>query len=69
MNNGIMCFMLNSHSQSSGLTLLAATHVFLIEPLLNIGLELQATHRVHRIGQEKETFVWKYIIKYLFFKT
>jgi E3 ubiquitin-protein ligase SHPRH len=56
-------FMLNAKSQSSGLTLVCATHVFLIEPVVQKGLELQAINRVHRIGQEKETFVWRYLIE------
>jgi hypothetical protein len=55
-------FMLNSHSQSSGLTLVAATHVFLVEPLLNPAMEQQAIHRVHRIGQTKPTTVHRYLI-------
>ncbi|KAI9335519.1 SNF2 family N-terminal domain-containing protein, partial [Obelidium mucronatum] len=56
-------FMLNAKSQSSGLTLVDATHVFLVEPVVNPGLEMQAINRVHRIGQTKETFVYRYIIK------
>jgi E3 ubiquitin-protein ligase SHPRH len=56
-------FMLNAKSQSSGLTLVCATHVFLIEPVVQKGLELQAINRVHRIGQTKETFVWRYLIE------
>lgn len=34
-------FMLNAKSQSQGLTLVAATHVFLVEPVINTALELQ----------------------------
>ena len=37
----IKVFMLNATSQSSGLTLVAATHVFLVEPILNPAMELQ----------------------------
>ena len=33
--------MLNAANQSSGLTLVAATHVFLVEPLMNPAVELQ----------------------------
>ena len=56
------CFLLHAKSQSAGLTLVNATHVFLCEPLLSVGLELQAISRVHRIGQESPTTVWLYCI-------
>lgn len=62
-DTSISCFMLNAKSQSSGLTLVAATHVFLVEPLLNRGLEMQAIHRVHRIGQTKTSYVWRYLVR------
>ncbi|KAJ3177101.1 hypothetical protein HDU87_004593 [Geranomyces variabilis] len=55
-------FMLNARSQSAGLTLVSANHVFLIEPVVNVALEAQAINRVHRIGQTRETTVWRYII-------
>ncbi|KAI8609158.1 SNF2 family N-terminal domain-containing protein [Chytriomyces sp. MP71] len=59
----IKLFMLNAKSQSSGLTLVGATHVFLVEPVVNRGLEMQAINRVHRIGQTKKTYVYRYIVK------
>lgn len=59
----ISCFLLHAKSQSAGLTLVNATHVFLCEPLVNVPLELQAVSRVHRIGQTKPTTVWVYIVE------
>ncbi|KAI8816717.1 SNF2 family N-terminal domain-containing protein [Fimicolochytrium jonesii] len=62
-DNDVEVFMLNARSQSSGLTLVSANHVFLVEPVVNIGLEEQAIGRVHRIGQTRETTVWRYIVR------
>jgi hypothetical protein len=50
-------------SCAQGLTLVEATHVFFLEPMLNLEQEAQAVNRIHRIGQESETFVHKYIIR------
>jgi E3 ubiquitin-protein ligase SHPRH len=60
-DSSITAFMLNAKSQSAGLTLVSATHVFILEPIFS-GLDKQAINRVHRIGQTKKTFVWRYII-------
>ncbi|KAF9926729.1 hypothetical protein BGZ67_007979 [Mortierella alpina] len=56
-------FMLHAKSQSAGLTLLSATHIFICEPLVNPVLQAQAVSRVHRIGQTKVTFVHYYLIR------
>jgi E3 ubiquitin-protein ligase SHPRH len=58
----IQVFMLHSQSQSSGLSLIDATHCFLVEPLINSAIELQAVSRIHRLGQTKPTFVWLYTV-------
>ena len=59
----INCLLLHAKSQSSGLNLTEARHVFLVEPLLHKGLEQQAIGRIHRIGQEKETAIYRYLIE------
>lgn len=58
----IRVFILDAKSQSSGLTLVNATHVMLVEPILHPGIELQAINRVHRIGQNRTTHVWRYLV-------
>ncbi|KAJ5894393.1 hypothetical protein N7495_006084 [Penicillium taxi] len=58
----VECFLLHGKAQSSGLTLINATHVFLCEPLINTAIELQAIARVHRIGQNRPTTVWMYLV-------
>ncbi|KAH3986244.1 hypothetical protein HBI56_036110 [Parastagonospora nodorum] len=59
---GIECFLLDAKSDSSGLNLVNATYVFLCEPLINPAIELQAIARVHRIGQQRPTTVFMYLI-------
>uniref|UniRef100_A0A0D9X2Z0 RING-type domain-containing protein n=1 Tax=Leersia perrieri TaxID=77586 RepID=A0A0D9X2Z0_9ORYZ len=48
---------------ANGLNLLEAQHVILMEPLLNPAAEAQAISRIHRIGQDKCTFVHRFIVK------
>ncbi|CRG87936.1 putative ATP-dependent helicase C144,05 [Talaromyces islandicus] len=58
----VECFLLHAKAHSSGLNLVNATHVFLCEPLINTAIELQAIARVHRIGQQRPTTVWMYLV-------
>jgi len=59
------CFvlLLNVKNGAEGLNLIEATHVFMIEPLLNCGLDSQATARIHRIGQTRKTFLHRYLVE------
>lgn len=56
------CFLLHARAHSSGLNLVNATHIFLCEPLINTAIELQAIARAHRIGQQRPTTVWMYLV-------
>lgn len=57
------CFLLHAKAQAAGLNLVCASHVILCEPLINTAIELQAVARVHRIGQQRATTVWMYLIE------
>ncbi|KAI7887884.1 SNF2 family N-terminal domain-containing protein [Mucor mucedo] len=62
-DENINVILLHARSQSSGLTLIEAQTVFIVEPVFNESLEKQAINRVHRIGQTKETSVFWYIVQ------
>uniref|UniRef100_A0A7S4A9N0 Helicase C-terminal domain-containing protein n=1 Tax=Pseudo-nitzschia australis TaxID=44445 RepID=A0A7S4A9N0_9STRA len=55
--------LLNLKQGAEGLTLVHATHVFMVEPVMNNGLDQQAINRIHRVGQTRQTFVWRYLIE------
>lgn len=59
----VRVLLLPLHLGAEGLDLIVASHVFLLEPLLNLFQESQAINRIVRIGQAKKTFVHKYIIE------
>ncbi|KAG9416181.1 hypothetical protein AC1031_000580 [Aphanomyces cochlioides] len=59
--DGCVLAMLYKHG-ANGLNVVEANHVILIEPLLNTGVEAQAINRIHRLGQEKQTTVHKFIV-------
>ncbi|URD93147.1 E3 ubiquitin-protein ligase [Musa troglodytarum] len=48
---------------ANGLNLLEAQHVILMEPLLNPAAEAQAISRIHRVGQDKKTFIHRFLVK------
>ncbi|KAL0258415.1 hypothetical protein SLS55_007591 [Diplodia seriata] len=57
----VECFLLDAKSDASGLNLVNASYVFLMEPLINAAIELQAIARIHRIGQQRPTTVFMYL--------
>jgi len=50
-------FLMSIKSGAVGITLTAANHIYLMEPLQNPALYAQALNRVHRIGQKKKVFI------------
>lgn len=53
----VLALLLTIDAGANGLNLIEATHVLLMEPVMNPGSELQAIGRVHRIGQTRPTVV------------
>jgi SNF2 family DNA or RNA helicase len=58
----VCVFLLSLRAGSAGLTLTAATRVFLLEPAMDPAIEQQAVARVHRIGQEKEVVITRLLM-------
>lgn len=56
-------FLISLKAGGVGLNLTAADYVFLLDPWYNPAVEQQAIDRTHRIGQDKNVFIYKFISK------
>ena len=56
-------FLISLKAGGVGLNLTAASYVIHIDPWWNPAVEMQATDRTHRIGQDKPVFVYKMIAR------
>jgi SNF2 family DNA or RNA helicase len=54
-------FLISLKAGGVGLNLTAADYVFILDPWWNPASEMQALNRAHRIGQNKNVFVYRYI--------
>lgn len=59
----IFCFLISLKAGGVGLNLTAADYVFLIDPWWNPAAEQQAEDRAYRIGQMRNVFVYRFIMK------
>ncbi len=56
-------FLISLKAGGVGLNLTAAEYVIHLDPWWNPAVEMQASDRAHRIGQEKPVFIYKYILR------
>ncbi|HNR68398.1 MAG TPA: DEAD/DEAH box helicase [bacterium] len=62
-NRSIQTFLISLKAGGTGLNLTAADYVILYDPWWNPAVEMQAMDRAHRIGQDKNVFVYRLITK------
>ena len=58
----VAVFLLSCRSGAVGINLTAASHVFLMEPVLNPGIEVQAIGRAWRMGQTRNVSVKRFVV-------
>ena len=59
----IPVFLISLKAGGVGLNLTEADYVFILDPWWNPAAEMQALNRAHRIGQDKNVFVYRFITK------
>jgi SNF2 family DNA or RNA helicase len=57
----VNCFFISLKAGGVGLNLTAADYVFILDPWWNPSAEMQALSRSHRIGQDKNVMVYRFI--------
>ncbi|PWJ39123.1 DEAD/DEAH box helicase [Sediminitomix flava] len=62
-NKKCQVFLISLKAGGLGLNLTAADYVFILDPWWNPAIEAQAVDRAHRIGQENQVFIYKFITK------
>ena len=62
-NDDIQIFLLSLKAGNTGLNLVKADYVYIVDPWWNPAVEAQAIDRTHRIGQDKNIFAYKMICK------
>jgi SNF2 family DNA or RNA helicase len=60
-NDDISCFFISLKAGGVGLNLTVADYVFILDPWWNPAAEMQAISRSHRIGQNKNVMVYRFI--------
>jgi SNF2 family DNA or RNA helicase len=62
-NEEVKIFLISIKAGGVGLNLTEADYVFILDPWWNPAVEQQAIDRSHRIGQERNVFIYKFISK------
>jgi len=62
-SKGARCLVVTYATAAVGITLTAANRIFLMEPCVDPGQEVQACGRIHRLGQEKDCFVKRFAFR------
>lgn len=60
-NKEVSAFFISLKAGGVGLNLTEADYVFILDPWWNPAAEMQAESRAHRIGQQKQVFVYRFI--------
>jgi SNF2 family DNA or RNA helicase len=62
-NDEIKIFLISLKAGNTGLNLVKADYVYIVDPWWNPAVEAQAIDRTHRIGQDKNIFAYKLVCK------